>query len=105
MCGCGLILLIMRLVRRVKVIEVETAVRNAAAGSKILEAVAQDKQAAENLMLFNQDRRLQMSDGGPTEAWEREAFDWVEQNIDLETGQTRRAQREETLKKKHSKDL
>lgn len=89
--------LVMRVVRRVKSIEADDAVRNCAAGPKILESVAQDKQAAENLMLFNQDRRLRMNDEGTTEDWEREAFDWIDHNIAPETGQTRRSQRDEAL--------
>ncbi len=98
LCLAGLGLLIRRVLRRMQAIETDMAVRDAAAHGKILESVAQDTQAAENLMRFNQGRRLQMIEKRSTKSWEQEAFDWVEHHIDRDTGKTKRRQRDARLK-------
>ncbi len=98
LCVAGMGLLIRRVVRRIQGIESDMTIRGVAAHGKILESVAQDAQAAENLMRFNQDRRLRLHDKGPAPPWEREAFDWVELQIDPDTGQTKRKQRDGRLK-------
>jgi hypothetical protein len=100
LCFGGLGLLIKRLLRQVQSIQTDAAVRDVAAGGKILESVAQDTQAVENLMRFNQQRRLRMHDKGPVASWVKEAFDWVECHVDQETGKTKRKKRDDLLKEK-----
>lgn len=86
------------MIRQARTIQDEVAIRGVAAGSKILESVSQDAHAAENLMLFNQQRRMQGK--GALKPWEQEAFAWVDHNVDRYTGKTRRKQRDEALKEK-----
>ena len=93
-------LLVRRVLRQMQSIQDDMAVRDVAASSKILESVAQDAQAAENLMRFNQARRLRMHDKGAAQAWEKGAFDWVELNVDQETGKTKRRKRDDRLAQK-----
>lgn len=93
-------LLIKRVLRQVRGIETDMAVRGVAAYSKILESVAQDAHAAENLIRFNQHRRLRMTDREAVESWEKETFDWVERHIDHDTGRTKRKKRNDLLKEK-----
>lgn len=98
LCLGGLGLLARRLVRQIKSVESDATIRGYAAGSRILEAVAQDAKAAQNLTLFNQERRLHRQGLKNAEGWEQEAFDWIDRNVDPETGQTRRKMREDSLK-------
>ncbi len=98
LCIGGLGLLIRRFLRQVQSIQTDMAVRDEAAGSKILESVAQDTQAVDNLMRFNQRRRLRMHNKGPAASWEKETFDWVEHHVDQETGKTKRKKRDDRLK-------
>ncbi|NQV35681.1 MAG: hypothetical protein HQ515_23510 [Phycisphaeraceae bacterium] len=100
LCVGAVGLLINRVLRQMQSIEADMAVRGVAAHGKILESVAQDAQAAENLMGFNQERRLRMVDKGAAQAWQKEAFDWVEQHVDQETGKTKLRKRDDLLAQK-----
>lgn len=100
LCLGVLVLLVRRLLKRVQSIQSDMSVRDEAAGGKILESLAQDTQAAENLMRFNQDRRLRMQGKGAAASWEKQTFEWVEHHVDPATGKTKRKLRDEHLAEK-----
>jgi len=100
LCLAGLGLLIRRLLRRVQSIQTDMTVRDHAAGGTILESLSRDAGAAENLMRFNQQRRLRMHDKKDAAPWEKETFEWVERHIDQDSGKAKRKMRDERLQEK-----
>jgi hypothetical protein len=100
LCLGVLVLLVKRLLRQVQSIETDMTVRDFAAGGKILESLSQDAGAAENLMRFNQDRRLRMQGKRAEASWEKETFEWVEHHVDQATGKTKRKLRDERLQER-----
>lgn len=93
-CLGVVVLLAKRAVDRGKALQRDMAIRNVAATGNVLQAVAEDGAAAENLLLFNQQRRLRAQDKRLNHPWEQDAFEWVELNLDPETGKTRQQQRD-----------